>query len=51
MLSSVRFARWCLIGTPVTAWSLGLALAGTIATIVVGAGYFMRAERTLADVA
>jgi homopolymeric O-antigen transport system permease protein len=43
--------RWCLVGTPVTAWSLGLALAATIGTIIVGTGYFMRAERTLADVA
>ena len=43
--------RWCLIGTPVSALSLGLALAVTSGTIVVGAGYFARAERTFADVA
>ncbi|PYO45258.1 MAG: phosphate ABC transporter permease [Gemmatimonadetes bacterium] len=43
--------RWCVLGTPVTASSLLLAGSITVGLLVVGTGYFVRAERTFADIA
>jgi lipopolysaccharide transport system permease protein len=43
--------RWCVLGTHVTVSSLVLAGGITVALLVVGTGYFSRAERTFADVA
>jgi lipopolysaccharide transport system permease protein len=43
--------RWCVLGTPVSASSLVLAACITVGLLVVGTGYFVRAERTFADVA
>jgi ABC-type polysaccharide/polyol phosphate export permease len=43
--------RWCVLGTPVTASSLVLAGGLTVGLLIVGTGYFVRAERTFADVA
>jgi lipopolysaccharide transport system permease protein len=43
--------RWCVLGTPVSASSLVLAAGLTVGLLVVGTGYFLRAERTFADVA
>jgi homopolymeric O-antigen transport system permease protein len=43
--------RWCVLGTEVTLSSLVLAGGLIVGLLVVGTGYFTRAERTFADVA
>jgi lipopolysaccharide transport system permease protein len=43
--------RWCVLGTEVTLSSLLLAGGLIVGLLVVGTGYFTRAERTFADVA
>jgi lipopolysaccharide transport system permease protein len=51
LVGVINALRWCVLGTPVTVSSLVLAGCITVGLLVVGSGYFVRAERTFADIA